>query len=278
MRVVLVVLAVLAACGGGRAATTDGPGSGSSGGSDAPGGGSNNVGQVAIYAHDANTLYRVDPDTYAATKVGMFDFTGFAEEMTDLGIDQNGNLVGASFTPQFPTGNLTTIYMVDATTAHCAKLTTSGSRTFNGLSFIPAAALGGTGADVLVGTEVSDGLVWKIDQTTGALTQVGNMGGSFVSSGDIVSVEGFGTVQTVKGATHDVLVRLAPGTFTATPIGTNTGFDMIWGIGFWKGKVFGFTNAGQIITIDPNTGAGTQVASNGPAWYGAAVTTVAPLF
>ena len=29
----------------------------------------------------------------------------------------------------------------------------------------------------------------------------------------------------------------------------------IWGIAFWKNKVFGFTNGGQFITIDPNTGA-----------------------
>ena len=131
---------------------------------------------------------------------------------------------------------------------------------------------------VLIGTENLDGSVFEVNPTTGATTQVGSMGGSFVSSGDLVSVDGFGTVQTVPGSPHDVLVRLAPMTFAATPIGTSTtGFDNIWGLGFWKGKVFGFTNAGELITIDPNTGVGTMVASGGPGWYGAAVTTTAPV-
>jgi len=74
-----------------------------------------------------------------------------------------------------------------------------------------------------------------------------------------------------------VLVRLAPNSFTATKIGGDTGFGQIWGLGFWKNKIFGFTQTGNFITIDPNTGAGTLVQSGGPEWWGAAVTTSAPV-
>ena len=48
----------------------------------------------------------------------------------------------------------------------------------------------------------------------------------------------------------------------------------MWGLGFWGSKVFGFTQTGQFILIDPLTGAGTLV-KNFPAFpfWGAGVTT-----
>ena len=265
-----MAIALLAACGSPSArGTIDGsPGGGdgsSSGGGDGSGG---PPGQTSIYAHTSNALYRVDPDTYAVTMVGNFDFSDFTEQMTDLAIDANGQMTGVSYTG---------VYRVDPATAHVTELSSTLARQFNGLSFVPATAIGSSGPDVLIGTDNTDGSVFRVDPATGATTQIGAMGGSFVSSGDLVSVDGFGTVQTVPGATHDVLVRLAPGSFAATAIGTDTGFDHIWGVGFWKGKVFGFTDTGQLITIDPNTGAGTVVASGGPSWWGAAVTTTAPV-
>ena len=264
MRLVIGVIA-LSACGASvRPGTQDGP---HGGGSDSNGGGgdSANTGQASVYAHTADTLYRVDPDTFAITAVGPFGLTGFGEAMTDLGIDANGNLVGVSFS---------SVYSVNASTGH-ATLLSSGSigQQFNGLSFVPSAG----GPDILIGTDNVDGTVYQVNPMTGATTPIGNMGGSYTSSGDVVSVAGFGTVQTVPGSTHDVLVKLAPGTYAATPIGTNTGFNEIFGLGFWKGKVFGFTSAGQIITIDPMTGVGTQVATTSMSWYGAAVTTTAPV-
>jgi hypothetical protein len=269
MRTAWVVIA-LAACGSpSRNTHPDGL---ACGGCDAANGSDSqivgNPGTTSIYAHTATALYRVDPDTYTITQVGDFGLS-FLEVMTDLGIDQNGNLMGVSFS---------SVYMVDATTGHATQLS-SGSllQQFNGLSFVPAAAVGGTGADVLIGTDRSDGNVYRVDPATGMTTVIGSMGGSYVSSGDVVSVDGFGTVQTVVGTTHDVLAKLDPVTFTAHPIGTNTGFDKIYGIGFWKGKVFGFTYTGQLITIDPTSGVGTLVASGGPQWNGAAVTTTAPV-
>jgi hypothetical protein len=263
----VVAIACAVACGSSaRPAQTDAHGSGSDG-SGGGGDGSTPPGSASIYAHTDKTLYRVDPDSYAVTMVGNFDFSAF-EQMTDLGIDASGNLVGVSFF---------SVYQVDPNTAHVTQLSSSLARSFNGLSFVPASALGMSGNDVLIGTQTTDDKVFRVNPMTGAVTQVGAMGASYTSSGDLVSVDGFGTVQTVPGNPHDVLVRLAPMTFAATPIGTGTGFDNIWGLGFWKGKVFGFTNGGELITIDPTTGVGTMVASGGPAWFGAAVTTTAPV-
>jgi hypothetical protein len=189
--------------------------------------------------------------------------------MTDIAIDKTGDMIGVSFT---------SVYRVDPATAKTTLLTSNLQGMFNGLSFVPASALGETGDDVLVGTRNSDGKVFRVDPNTGATTQIGDMGGSFVSSGDLVAVNGFGTVQTVTGASHDKLARLAPQTFTASTIGaSDTGYGEIWGLAYWGNKVFGFTNGGAFITIDPATGVATLVTQNGLQWWGAAVTTLAPV-
>jgi hypothetical protein len=102
--------------------------------------------------------------------------------------------------------------------------------------------------------------------------------GGFASSGDLVAVKNFGTVLTAdNGVSADRLVRLAPQSFAGTAVGTNIGYSDIYGVAYWKDKIFGFTSSGQFVTIDPTTGVGTLVQSNGPAWWGAAVTTSAPV-
>jgi hypothetical protein len=274
MRAILCACVVLAACGsnvrpGGNGLPDGGGGTDSNGNGSGSGSGSNGE-QVYVYAQTDTTLYRVDPDTLAITKIGDFAWPSSvgSDQMTDIAIDKNGQMIGVSFTR---------VYRVDPSNAACTLLSSSLGGTFNGLSFVPATMLGMTGDDVLVGTENNDGKVFKIDPMTGATTQVGSMGGSFVSSGDLVAVEGFGTVQTVTGASSDVLATLAPQTFAATAVGSGTGFGMIWGVAFWKDKIYGFTDGGDFILIDPMTGVATRVTSTGQAWWGAAVTTLAPV-
>jgi hypothetical protein len=228
---------------------------------------------VYVYAHTAAALYRVDPDTYAIALVGNFGWPAsvLTDQMTDLAIDKTGRMIGISFGA---------VYEVDPVTAKCTQLSNALAGNFNALSFVPAQTLGQTGDDVLVALRNTDGKAFRVDTSTGHVAQVGDMGGAFVSSGDLVGVDGFGVVQTVPGSGggHDQLVRLAPNSLAATPIGTgDTGFDNIWGIAFWKTKVFGFTKQGEFVLIDRATGAGTLVSSNGVEWWGAAVTTKAPV-
>lgn len=249
----------------GNVDATPAPDSQGNGGGD----GSTDGGQVYVYAHTASTLYRVDPDTLAITMVGDFGWPNGPDQMTDLAIDQTGLMVGVSFG---------SVYKVDPTTAQATLLSNNLVGEYNGLSFVPAAMLGQTGADILVGTRNSDGKVFRVDPMTGSTSQVGDMGGSFASSGDLVSVANYGTVQTVTGGSSDVLAKLAPNTFAATPVGTGTGFGQIWGVAYWKNKVYGFTNNGEFVLIDPNTGVATMVSQQpGLSWWGAAVTTLAPV-
>lgn len=267
---VVLGVAALGACGPDQRRNTGDDSDASVGGSDADNTPPSDASVMTfVYAHTSSQLYKVDPDSLAVMPVGNFTFAGGgSDQITDIAIDKTGLMIGISFT---------SVYRIDPATAACTRLSQDLAASFNGLSFVPASELGQSGPDVLVATRNASGVVSRIDPMTGQVTQVGNMG-NFSSSGDLVSVAGFGTMQTAdNGASPDRLVRLAPNTFAATPIGTNIGYGDIWGIAYWKDKIFGFTEAGQFITIDPATGAGTLVQGNGPRWWGAAVTTLAPV-
>lgn len=267
----LLVSLLLCACG--PSTRGDGLGDDGSGGAqpDAGGGGGGGGGggeTIYVYAHTASTLYRVDPDTLQVQMIGDFNWGSVgSDQMTDIAIDKYGDMIGVSYSR---------VYRVDPNNANTTLLSPSLSGTFNGLSFVPANMLGMTGDDVLVGTENNDGKVFRIDPMTGAAMEVGDMG-PYSSSGDLVAVMGFGTMQTVNGSSSDLLVKLAPQTFAATPVGTGTGFSDIWGVAYFKGKIYGFTEGGAFVLIDPNTGAATIVSNSGIHWWGAAVTTIAPV-
>lgn len=219
----------------------------------------------AVYAHSSSQLYKIDPDTLDVTLVGAFDWPSGSDSMTDIALDKDANMVGVSFD---------VVYAVNKDTAACTRLADL-DREFNGLSFIPGEEVG-TGTEILVGAAL-DGSVWEIDKTTGQSTQIGNYGGGFTSSGDIVSVTGFGTVATVKsglGGT-DKLVRVDATTGAATLIG-DTGVTDIWGLGFWKDKVYGFTDYNQFVLVDRTTGSAQVVETGNVNWWGAGVTTSAP--
>ncbi|MBA3454801.1 MAG: hypothetical protein H0T42_17065 [Deltaproteobacteria bacterium] len=263
-----IAFVLCAACG--PAEREPGGGAGPDGGVDASGTGtdSGHVSVTFVYAHTESALYKVDPDTLAITQIGSFVWSHGTDSMTDIAIDKTGVMIGVSFT---------SVYRIDVTNAVATRISDSLSGTFNGLSFVPAQMLGTTGDDVLVGTRNADGVVFRIDPMTGHASAIGNMG-QFASSGDLVAVTNFGTAQTAdNGFSADRLVRLAPQSFAATPVGTDIGYADIWGVAYWKGKIFGFTSGGEFVTIDPTTGVGTLVQSNGPAWWGAAVTTSAPV-
>jgi hypothetical protein len=264
----LVVLVLFSACDGSGRGRGEGVGAmpdllaPGPGPSDA--GGSNE--QAVVYAHSPRELYSIDPDTLAITLVGSFAFPpGMASEtLTDVAVDRSGNLTGISFT---------NVYRVDARTAACTFLARL-DRELNSLSYLTQPG----GGEILVAAGKDDGAVYRIDPASGTSTQVGAYGGGLVSSGDLVSVRGFGTVATVRnGSGSDYLARIDEATGQATLIG-DTGRVNVWGLGFWKDRVFGFSSLQGFMTIDVKTGKATTVPGGDHiTWWGAGVTTSAPV-
>jgi hypothetical protein len=259
-------LACLAACGPssrGDDAEADGgpPLTVDAGDSDAPG-----TAAGVIYAHDDTKLYRFDPRTHTIAMVAPFQWPGGnVDSMTDIAINRDGLMIGISFDK---------VYRVDPATAACIKLADLGA-SFNGLSFIEREV--GQGEEELVATTL-DGQLYSLDSATGSSTLIGAFGGGWGSSGDVVSVLGYGTLVTVDDGFGDVsLATLDPTTGHVTPIGNGTGAADLWGLAFWGGEIFAFGSDGLISTIDPESGVATPLANVGISFWGAAVTTIAPI-
>lgn len=248
---------------GGSGAGTDGGGTNFEGGSDQGGGSGNLVAEV--FGHSASTLYRLDPDTKAVTVVG--DFSG-CSSVIDIALDKDSNLFGTT------TDGL---YRIDKMTAACTPI--AGGNFPNSLSFIPAGTLD-PNAESLVGY-VGDQYV-RIDPTTGSIQNVGSLGEpGLYSSGDIVSVKGGATYLTVKGGSceTDCLVEVNPVTGVLLKNWGMLGYLSAYGIAFWAGSVYGFTEGGQLfeVTFDNGVLATTLITSPPEvSFWGAGSTTSAP--
>jgi hypothetical protein len=231
-----------------------------------------------VYAHSGDTLYRLNPTTLSAMQIGAM--TGIDGNLLDLAVDNTDRIVGTTRTQLYSinatTGAATLIRMLDAT-----------AQGFTSLSFIPDPA--GTGPDLLISAN-EDGDVFQINESSGVATLVGNYGmhnGMQVkSSGDLFGVRGYGIYATVDvgTGTMDYLAKVDPANgWKATPLAQSADHDKIFGLGFWGGKIYGFVDngfeagTGTMLQLDSVTGAATVLSSGNERWFGAGVTTDAPI-
>jgi hypothetical protein len=139
--------------------------------------------ETFFYVHDNTTLYRVDPKDpkLGLAKVGDFDCiqstanppAGMASSMTDLAVDGQGRLFGVG------SHTLFLDMKINGGKVECSSSATQlgpdgGSARFYGASFAPAGLLEPQKESLLVAN--TDGELYLVDTTTGALTLVGNFG------------------------------------------------------------------------------------------------------
>jgi hypothetical protein len=231
-----------------------------------------------VYAHSGTVLYRLDTATLQPVMIGPFGLA--SGSITDIAVDKNDRMLGVS---------LDNIYEINTTTGAATLITAyDGTENFTSLSFVPMNIQDPDSAERLVAA-TDAGTILEINQTTGATTQLGTYGatanGQIRSSGDIVAIYGVGIFATVTiGDTltdPDYLAQINPSTWAATPLGIGTTYDKIFGLGFWRGKLYGFVDTGTggtIIELNPNTGAVVGSPITGSVrWFGAGVTTDAPI-
>lgn len=233
-----------------------------------------------VYGHSGQFLYRLETSTHAVTQIGPFGAATGDQSITDIAIDKDDRMIGVT---------LDKIFEIDPETGTATFLADfEGPGNLTSLSFVPLDLANPDGPERLVAA-TDQGGVLEIDQASGATTPLGSYGtaaaGTIRSSGDIVAVAGFGIYATVTIGDDltapDYLAQINPQTWAATPLGTGTPYDRIFGIGFWRNKLYGFVDlnaqGGAIIELDRNTGAATPVNSGTVRWYGAGVTTDAPV-
>jgi hypothetical protein len=207
-----------------------------------------------IYAHSATDLYLINPTGWTVSHVGAF---GNGDEITDLAVTPNGNLYGISYSA---------LYSINKTTAHATYVADVSGASNNGLTFLPDGSLLASDAA---------GEVKRINPMTGAVSAVGNFNQSLSSAGDLVAVANgtmYGVSSTSAGggdaSGNNVLLRVDTATGQATVVGP-IGYGDVWGLAYVNATVIGFTTAGQILQIDPATGAGSLLATRSVVFWGA---------
>jgi hypothetical protein len=223
-------------------------------------------GDAEVFAHTGDTLYRLDPLTKSITTVG--GFKGCSGSVIDIALDKDGVMFGTTF------GGL---YAIEKKTAQCQEIA-SGDYP-NSLSFVPKGTLD-PNEEALVGYVGATYV--RIHRTTGVISNVGTLGGGYISSGDIVSAIGGGTYLTVKqGGCGDCIVEVNPKTGAFVKNIGSLGYSGVFGLAFWGGSAYGFSETGQLFQIDLTSGQSTALAMpgapSGLAFYGAGSSTSAPL-
>ena len=223
----------------------------------------------AVYAHTSSALYYMDVKVYTVIKVGDFKWPSgvSGEQMTDIGIDQYGQLFAVSF------DNLYTCHPV---TAECTLLGSLGSSSFNGLTLVPKGLIDPV-KDVMVGISL-DGGWYLLDIKAGSvnISKLGEYGGVYTSAGDAYSIEGVGTFAAVDKSGYNgcFLVTVDPVSGKATgQVAAIPNHDEIYGLAGWTDHAFAFDASGDIMMIDTVTGQVTVVNETGIAWWGAGVRT-----
>ena len=222
----------------------------------------------SLYAHTSDTLYRLDLKAGAFVKIGYFSFDKNPGSVTDIALDQNGNLFAVTFAEVFQCG---------VTKANCTWLASLPS-SFNGLTFV-AKGVVDPNAESLIGISTSGD--WNqiiVSGKTAKIVNLGAYGGGWSSSGDAFSVEGIGTYATVTGnGNSDSLVQVDPKTGKVQKTIGSTGVYELYGLAWWSGVFYGFSADGNVYTLDTATGKAKVVAGikvpSGVAWWGAGVST-----
>src|SRR5438132_11669653 len=81
-------------------------------------------------------------------------------------------------------------------------------------------------------------------------------------------------------AGNNLLMTINTSTGAATPVGS-IGFGNVFGLAYYKSRVIAFTSVsggtGQILEINPTTGAGTLRATHNHNYFGATVSPLIPI-
>jgi hypothetical protein len=253
--------------------------------------GSVRLDDVLIYAHSADTLYTFSPYTNTVETVGTFIIESPEDPwMLDLAVDGTGRIFTVGYED---------IYIVDPDTLEASVVMTYRSDRDQemdplfALSFIPPSQ-SPTGREMFIGA-TNAGELYEIDLVTDQLVSRGRYPDNWGSSGDITSVDGLGTFATVRqrdtdgqpiDGEPDAVARITlslTGDAQVQIIGTTETaggqqFTALFGLGYWGSKLYGFTQDGELLEIDRDTGVCTIVSTTTGAseFFGAGVTTAVP--
>jgi len=199
-----------------------------------------------VYLHTDATLYSWSPVEDRLRIVGNFfrEDGDEIEGITDIAIDSAGRFYGVSYS------------MVYGINGHTAEVWPIAPIAF------PMFGLTCTHDGRLVGG--GDGL-FEIDTVTGAISTLVPEG-QYETAGDLVGLPDGLLYWAVRE--DDALVVVDPDNGVVVPRG-EIGTERIYGLGYAEGSLYGFTEAGQALEINPTTGEVISEQALPGAWWGA---------
>lgn len=194
------------------------------------------LGCVALaFAVDKASLYDIRLPSAQYTLIGA---TGTL--LTDIALHPDNILYGvntvALFTLDQSTGAVTQVALVP--------------EGLNALDVAPDGTLYGAG----------NGTLYEVDRKTGKATALAAFPAGTVSSGDIVFI-GPRLLASAATGQDDELVAFDLFTKTSSIVG-RIGYQCVYGMAAYGTDLYGFTCNGQVLTIDPDTGAGTLITND----------------
>jgi hypothetical protein len=199
----------------------------------------------ALYASAYSDLWHIDPNTGTFTEIGNIGYEG-----TDIAFDGMA-LYGTNFS-QF--------LSIDPTTGAGSVIGNIGFNDVNALTIAPDGTM-------YAGT--ISGALLKIDKSTGLGTLVGYYGSGLGSSGDLAIRFDNKMYASVRrsGYYTDWLAQIDTNTGRATLLG-DIGESSVYGLDFKDWSLYGVTDNGLLLEIDPETGESTQIAATGAYFWG----------
>lgn len=238
--------------GDGGAITISSSGAGGQGATGGSGGSGGVPEGIVAYVQSRTHLYALFDDLMP---VSIGDLDGCVGDALDIAVDEVGELFVSA-----PAG----IYRVNPTNATCS-LMAHGSYP-NGLTVLPPT---GNNPNALVGVNTTTYV--RIDKVTGAPSTLGSLGTTeFYSSGDLAVHDGRMYLAISGGSCFDCLAEINRQTGALEKNLGPIGFAKVFGLMSYDGSLYGFTNAGEILTIDVTTGVGTLVNEFAIEFWGAA--------
>jgi hypothetical protein len=219
------------------------------------------AGAPPVYASDAKTLYSVDPTTWEITRIGSF---GISDDVTDIAVLPDGRLM-ASTSDMLYTVNLSTGAATAAVSSLVSWLLPSN---IEGLSAL-------ADGELLLCTKSGDvDTISDLSSNSITLNLIGNLRG-FTLGGDVAATGSgalFATADSGGGATagNNQLLTVSSSSGRGTARGA-IGYGNLRGLVPVGGRLVGFSSTGDIVGIDPTSGAGTRLKQHaGTSFTGAA--------
>jgi hypothetical protein len=175
---------------------------------------------------------------------------GRVRAFTDVALHPNRTLYGIN--------GLGDLYRIDPSSALSSFLGRTGVA-LTALDAAPDGTLFGAGP----------GGLYRVDPNTFDTSFVAAFPAGYEASGDLAILEGvlLATARTGPDA-RDVLVTFDPRNGTSRLLG-DTGFSCIYALAAFGQSLYGMTCLGDVLALDPATGAGRRIAASTTVFYGA---------